>query len=551
MQLSIRDLTFAYPGGEPVFEHLNLNLDTGWRLGVIGRNGRGKTTLLRLMMGCMSFEGAIDLPLEAAYFPYEVPDASLPALDVLRKAAPRAQEWRILREWQLLGIGEEALDRPFGTLSRGEQTKALLSALFAREDAYPLIDEPTNHLDAHGRELVARYLRRKDGFLLVSHDRAFLNGCVDHVLALNRSDAWVMQGNYDAWQDRFDRQNAWEQARNEDLRRDIARLEESARRAVKWGERCEKGKFHVSPSETAAVDRGYVGARSAALMKRSTSTLRRRERAVEEKRGLLRNVERTGDLRLTVLSHPGETLVRVEDGAVRYDGRTVCEGLRFDIRRGDRVALTGPNGAGKSSVLRALCGAGGALEGKVSLASGLVVSYVPQDAEGLCGGMRDFIRQNGLDETLFKAVLRNMDMSREHFDRDLSELSQGQKKKLLLARSLCMSAHLYVWDEPLNDIDVLSRRQVEELILRYTPTLLVVEHDARFLETVCTREAICLQQPLETRPSVCYNGGRQEAVCDDGRGAHLSGAAVPARGAGIAGDQAAHAQPVPALQSDL
>ena len=83
MQLSIRDLTFAYPGGEPVFEHLNLNLDTGWRLGVIGRNGRGKTTLLRLMMGCMPFEGAIDLPLEAAYFPYEVPDASLPALDVL------------------------------------------------------------------------------------------------------------------------------------------------------------------------------------------------------------------------------------------------------------------------------------------------------------------------------------------------------------------------------------------------------------------------------------------------------------------------------------
>ena len=155
--------------------------------------------------------------------------------------------------------------------------------------------------------------------------------------------------------------------------------------------------------------------------------------------------------------------------------------------------MIGMPGAGKSSVLRALCGAGGALEGKVSLASGLVVSYVPQEAEGLCGGMRDFIQRNGLDETLFKAILRNMDMSREHFDQDLSELSQGQKKKLLLARSLCTPAHLYLWDEPLNYIDVLSRRQVENLILRYAPTLLVVEHDARFLETVCTREAIRLQ----------------------------------------------------------
>ena len=97
MQLSIRDLTFAYPGGEPVFEHLNLNLDTGWRLGLIGRNGRGKTTLLRLMTGRMSFEGAIDLPLEAAYFPYEVADASLTALEVLSQAAPGAEEWQILR----------------------------------------------------------------------------------------------------------------------------------------------------------------------------------------------------------------------------------------------------------------------------------------------------------------------------------------------------------------------------------------------------------------------------------------------------------------------
>ena len=123
MQLSIRDLTFAYPGGEPVFEHLNLNLDTGWRLGVIGRNGRGKTTLLRLMMGRMPFEGAIDLPLEAAYFPYEVPDASLPALDVLRKAAPRAQEWRILREWKLLGVGKKRWTVPLGHSARASKPR--------------------------------------------------------------------------------------------------------------------------------------------------------------------------------------------------------------------------------------------------------------------------------------------------------------------------------------------------------------------------------------------------------------------------------------------
>ncbi len=485
MQLSIHNLTFAYEGGRtPVFENLNLNLDTTWRLGLVGRNGRGKTTLLRLLLGELDSRGAIKLPVPAAYFPYAIEDEWQPTLDVLSQAAPGAAEWRLLRELNQLRVTPDALYRPFATLSRGEQTKALLCALFAREDVYPLIDEPTNHLDAYGRELAAEYLRKKDGFLLVSHDRAFLNRCIDHVCSLNRSDAWVMQGDYDTWEERLNRQNAFEQARNEDLKRDISRLEQSARRAAAWSSRAEKGKYHVPPSETAAVDRGYVGARSAAMMKRATSTLHRRERAIEEKSALLHNVEKVGELKLAVLRHPKDTLVRVENGAVRYNGRTVLEGVRFTLRQGQRLALTGPNGCGKSSVLKALCGAGGALEGDVSIASGLVISYVPQETDGLRGSLRELIRRDGLDETLFKAILRNMDFGREQFDQDMESLSQGQKKKILLAKSLCAPAHLYIWDEPLNYIDVLSRVQVEALIRAYAPTMLLVEHDSRFLEKI-------------------------------------------------------------------
>lgn len=117
MQLSIRDLTFAYPGGEPVFEHLNLNLDTGWRLGLIGRNGRGKTTLLRLMTGRMPFEGAIGLPLEAVYFPYEVPDASLPALEVLRLAAPARRSGRSCGNGSCWALGRRRWSVPFPHLA--------------------------------------------------------------------------------------------------------------------------------------------------------------------------------------------------------------------------------------------------------------------------------------------------------------------------------------------------------------------------------------------------------------------------------------------------
>ena len=226
------------------------------------------------------------------------------------------------------------------------------------------------------------------------------------------------------------------------------------------------------------------------MMKRSTNTLRRRERAVEEKQSLLHNVEQVGELKLTMLPHPKQVLISVENGAVVYDSRTVCENIRFEIRQGDRAALTGPNGAGKSSILKSLCGLSDALTGPVRTASGMVISYVPQETDSLSGDMRDFIRENALDETLFKAILRNMDFGREHFDQPLERLSQGQKKKILLARSLSTPAHLYVWDEPLNYIDVLSRVQVEELICEYRPTLLLVEHDKTFLEKVCTREPI-------------------------------------------------------------
>ncbi|MBQ8554792.1 MAG: ABC-F family ATP-binding cassette domain-containing protein [Clostridia bacterium] len=483
MQVSIRDLSFTYDGSyTPVFEHVSFNFDTSWRLGLIGRNGKGKTTLLRLLQKQHAYQGAIDMPLTPVYFPYPVKDAHALTRDVMLAAAPDAQEWQLQCELNQLYVDDNVLDRPFCTLSKGEMTKVLLAALFARDDAYPLIDEPTNHLDTHGRALVADYLRRKDGFLLVSHDRAFLNRCIDHVLSFNRSDVWVMQGNYDTWEARLNQQNAYEQGRNEVLRRDIRHLEESARRTAEWSNRVEATKIGSH-----ALDRGAIGAQAAAMMKKSMSTLRRRERAIEEKKSLLHNVEKVGELKLTVLRHPKDVLISVTDAKVVYGERTVCEGVTFTLRRGERLALAGPNGCGKSSILKALVGAGGSLVGDISIAPNLTISYVPQQTDDLSGSMAEFIGASGVDETLFKAILRNMDFTRDLFDRPIEQMSQGQKKKLLLARSLCQPAHLYVWDEPLNYIDVLSRVQLEGLLIDAEPTLLLVEHDAVFLERVCSR----------------------------------------------------------------
>jgi len=192
-------------------------------------------------------------------------------------------------------------------------------------------------------------------------------------------------------------------------------------------------------------------------------------------------------LKITTLSHPKKELVTVENGFVAYGDSVLLENIAFTLRQGERVALTGANGCGKSSILKTIAGVSGALKGTLRMPNGLILSYVPQETDFLRGSLREYIRYNQLDESLLKAILRNLGLGREQFDLPLEGYSDGQKKKLLLAASLAKPAHLYLWDEPLNYIDVLSRRQIEELLLQASPTMLLVEHDRMFLDHVTDR----------------------------------------------------------------
>lgn len=483
--IRVSDLTFTYPGSyDAVFDGVSFQFDTGWKLGLLGRNGRGKTTFLRLLQGEFP-TAAITGRLPCAYFPTPVRDMERMTLEVLQDACPQAEEWEFLRETGLLGVEAEALYRPFSTLSEGERTKALLAALFCGESRYLLIDEPTNHLDGAGRLAVAAYLRRKPGFLVVSHDRAFLDGCVDHIVALNRTGAEVQSGTFSSWWENKRRQDAFEQARDQQLRREVGRLRQAAERTSTWSDRVEASK-NARLNSGLKPDKGYVGHKSAKMMQRAKSIQNRREAALEEKAGLLKDLERADALKLRPLPARGR-LVECRDLTLFYGDHPVCGPLTLALEPGERVALDGANGSGKSTLLKLLCGEDIAHTGTLRLLSGLTVSHVPQDTSRLGGSLRDFVRESGADETLLLAILRKLGFPREQFEKDLSSWSAGQRKKVLLARSLCQSAQLYVWDEPLNYLDVWSRMQVEELLLAAKPTLLFVEHDAAFRANIATR----------------------------------------------------------------
>lgn len=487
--IDVSNLTFGYEGSpELIFDHVGFQIDSGWKLGFTGRNGRGKTTFLRLLQGEYPYSGTISASVEFEYFPYEVANLSRTGLEVVREIAPEAEDWEIQRELGLLDLAERSLELPFSSLSNGERTKVLLAAMFLKENAFLLIDEPTNHLDLEGRRKLGSYLARKRGFLLVSHDRAFLDQCVDHILAINRTNIEIQRGNFSSWWENRRRQDAFELTRQEKLQKDIGRLTESARRASGWSDWTEKSKFGVDKTGAKAADRGFVGHKAAKLMQRSKSIQRRREEAVEEKKQLLQNLERQEALAVTPLPcRTGARLAEFRDVAVCYNGRRVCREITFEVLAGERIALQGANGCGKSSLLKLLLGEEIPHSGTVETMSGLVVSYVSQNTDHLRGSLTEFVRTQGLDGSRFRTILRKLDVPREQFEKDLADYSSGQKKKVLLAASLCTQAHLYVWDEPLNFIDVISRMQVEDLLLACRPTLLFVEHDARFCDEIATR----------------------------------------------------------------
>ena len=485
--INITNLTFSHDGSyDNIFENVSFQISSDWKLGFTGRNGRGKTTFLNLLLGKHEYSGTISSSVRFDCFPFEVPDKTQNTIDIVYSINEGLALWELHRELSLLDVSKDVLYRPFGTLSPGEQTKVLLAGLFLKENNFLLIDEPTNHLDAEARMKVSSYLKSQKGFILVSHDRAFLDNCIDHVLSINKTNIEIQKGNFSSWWSNKKGQDAFEFAENDKLQRDIKKLSSAAKRTSAWSDNAEKSKNRPLSSGLSA-DKGYIGHKAAKLMKRSKEMEKRQQKAIEEKSKLLTNIETADKLCMKPLHYPAHRLVEISDLSIFYDGKIVCENVNMEINRGDRIALRGKNGSGKSSVLKLLVGEDISFRGSVRAGNGLVVSYVSQDTSFLRGNLKEFARNNHMDESLFKTILRKLDFSRVQFEKELQNFSGGQKKKVLLAKSLCEEAHLYIWDEPLNFIDVFSRMQIEELLLEYKPTLLFVEHDGAFVHTITTK----------------------------------------------------------------
>lgn len=515
-QIKVNHLTFAYASSfDNIFEDVSFTIDTAWKLGFIGRNGKGKTTFLNLLLGKYEYSGSISCDWPCDYFPYHTAEdkMELTADELMEEWKPGVESWRVMCELPNLDVEAELLYRPFRTLSFGERTKVMLAVLFSGENDFLLIDEPTNHLDREAREIVKQYLASKKGFILVSHDRDLLDACVDHVLVLNRSSIEVQSGNFSSWWDNKSKADAFAQAENEKHLKEIGRLKDTMQQSQSWATKGENKKIGFDPvkeHDRSIATRSFIGAKTKKMEARVKTYEARMQKNIEEKEGLLNDVEQIRDLKLTPLTHYKDRLVEARDLSLWYeDGKhasenpasMVFEGLNLEIKQGERVFLQGTNGCGKSSLIKAILKEAGATgsesegagfghfnhSGRLEVASNIVISYINQDTSHLKGDLRMHAFEHKLDYSLFLAVLKQLDLDSVQFDKKIEEFSEGQKKKVLIATSILTPAHLYIWDEPLNYVDVFSRMQLEKLIAEYTPTMLIVEHDVRFREKMATK----------------------------------------------------------------
>ncbi len=480
--INISDLTFGYDGSEAVlFDDVTITLDTSWKLALAGRNGRGKTTFFKLLSGDLPYKGSITGVPETVIFPMnELPDNEV---------------WKVRKELNLMDADPDIIYRPLETLSGGERTKLMLANLFSSEGRYPLIDEPTNHLDRQGREAVSEYLSKKEGFILISHDRAFLDRCTDHTLVITKTGLELSAATYSVWWENNEKRMAGEKARNDQLKKEMTAIDAAMKKNAQWSSKAEGYKNRSKAPSKVAEDhfrRAYEAEKARKLMAASKNLERRNERKLEEKQSLLKDLERSERLKIEGTKHHSRDLVILRDVTLKRRGEVVKDHVDLTVERGMKISLQGKNGCGKSTLIKFLAGLGDAegitAEGDISIARGLKISYVGQDTSSLKGPVFDIASERGCDKTLLSTILIKMGFTKEMLYRDVQALSLGQKKFVMLALSLCEHADLYLWDEPLNYIDVYLREEIERLVRDSDVTMLFVEHDRTFACLVQDKE---------------------------------------------------------------
>ena len=502
--LSIKNLSLSF-GHPALLDGIDLTIGKNERICLIGRNGEGKSTLMKVIAGDIPFDDGdmrIANGVRIAFLRQEVPDdiggrvfdlvadglgelaglvkdyhaaclslaeagdeAAMSRLSRVQQEMEAAGGWAMKqRVEQVISRMELDADQEFSALSGGMKRQVLLARALAGEPDLLLLDEPTNHLDIEAIAWLEDFLLGWRGSLLfVTHDRAFLRRLATRIIELDRGQLTDWPGDYDNY-----------------LRRKAERENAEARENARFDKKLAQEEIWIRQGIKARRTRNEGRVRQLKAMREAA----RQRRRQQGKAKLGRN---RGEL-------SGKLVCEAEDIGYSWEGRPIVRDLSFTILRGDKVGIIGPNGCGKSTLLNLILGRLKPDEGSIRLGSRVEVAYFDQlraqlDEEATVianvSGGRDRVTVNGQSKHVI-GYLQDFLFPPARARQPVKALSGGERNRLLLARLFLKPANLLVMDEPTNDLDVETLELLEELLLDYDGTLLLVSHDRAFLDNVVT-----------------------------------------------------------------
>ncbi|WP_099975245.1 ribosomal protection-like ABC-F family protein [Lactobacillus terrae] len=491
--ININNLNFRYNQmSDYLFQNVNLNIDETWKLGLVGRNGRGKTTLLKILSGDLPSDNSVNTDMKFYMYPQNIEDPSRLVSDIVTNLSGINiyDMWKIEIEFEKLHLSDDVLERQFDTLSPGEQTKVLLAILFADERGFQLIDEPTNHLDIQGRQIVSEYLKNKKGFIVVSHDKYFLNEVIDHVISINKADIDTIKGNYDTWETKKNLQDSLEIEQKKHLTSEIKNLNKIATKRKEWAGKSEKQK-NKTKGQKDNLDKGFIGHKSAKMMKKSKLLEDRSNKSLEESRELLKNIDVESPLSMNFKKFTQDkSLIHVQNLILKTNKISTPE-TSFYLNNDDIISLVGRNGIGKTTIFRQIMGISQPFEvyGEIKIKPQLKISYLEQLQE-FTENIEKLAEIKNVDVQLIYSNLRKMGFERESFPMPISQMSLGQQQKVKLAVSFSEESNVYLWDEPLNYVDIITREQIIKMIKNQKPTMIVIDHDLDFINEISNKKIV-------------------------------------------------------------
>ncbi len=545
--ISATNLAKSY-GPKDIFSNISLSVPRGARIAIVGPNGVGKTTLLRVLIGLEEpSAGTVSRArnLRLGYLPQEAiltgthtlweeclsamvdlrsMESELAQLEAqmsdpahsqeaLERYGPLQAEFerrggylyetRIRQTLSGLGFNAEDFHRPIGHLSGGQRTRAALARLLLSDPDLLVLDEPTNHLDLAAVEWLEGYLSQWEGaVLMVSHDRYFLDRVVDHIWEMGPSGIEVYRGNYSAYVEQ--RQQRWEQRRQlfqAEKERLLKELDYIKRNISGQRSLQAKGKLRRLSRQIEAIESLGI---EAALSKNwaevsHEADLSAHSMSVEEAERRLRALREPRQrylpprLNLKAGKRSGDLVLRTYGVAIGYpeNGKPLFHVPDLVLKRGECAALIGPNGAGKTTFLKTLLGIIPPLAGEVVLGASLNIAYFAQAHEGLNPEHTLMEEIQSIAPQMLPAEIRDYlaryQFSGEEVFKKVSTLSGGERGRLALAKLALSDANLLLLDEPSNHLDIPSQEILQEVLAEYQGTILLVSHDRYLIDALATQ----------------------------------------------------------------